>query len=215
MPRQHTNIFVYTAGLFTNIEHVISVGVAGAVPHFTDYSRHVKLGDVVVSYPVKTDQSSYVHCQAINKSTDPGIYEFDTRTWRSENGPFVQSLKQLNSGFQTDSYINSTIEQYIKDGQRLLRNEDGIIFERPGPKTDRLYMEDEYGEKVHIEHPKPQRLAKVSRDGQPRIHYGVPAGGKHVACDYQMRLQFADMHDVLCFDGDAHSVLENVAKLAM
>lgn len=27
------------------------VGVGGGVPHYTDYARHVRLGDVVVSSP--------------------------------------------------------------------------------------------------------------------------------------------------------------------
>lgn len=27
------------------------VGVGGGVPHYTDYARHVRLGDVVVSTP--------------------------------------------------------------------------------------------------------------------------------------------------------------------
>jgi len=26
------------------------VGVAGGVPHYTDYKKHVRLGDVVISY---------------------------------------------------------------------------------------------------------------------------------------------------------------------
>jgi hypothetical protein len=30
---------------------VFLVGVGGGVPHYTDYSKHVRLGDVVASYP--------------------------------------------------------------------------------------------------------------------------------------------------------------------
>lgn len=31
------------------VEHVFIVGVGGGIPHFTDYYKHVRLGDVVVS----------------------------------------------------------------------------------------------------------------------------------------------------------------------
>lgn len=38
-------------GTFQAVEFVILVGVGGGVPHYTDSSRHVRLGDVVVSSP--------------------------------------------------------------------------------------------------------------------------------------------------------------------
>lgn len=37
-------------GTFQKVEHVILVGVGGGVPHFTDYNKHVRLGDVVISH---------------------------------------------------------------------------------------------------------------------------------------------------------------------
>lgn len=36
-------------GTFQKVDYVFIVGVAGGVPHFTDYNKHVRLGDVVVS----------------------------------------------------------------------------------------------------------------------------------------------------------------------
>ena len=36
-------------GTFQGVEHVFIVGVGGAVPHYTDFDRHVRLGDVVIS----------------------------------------------------------------------------------------------------------------------------------------------------------------------
>ena len=38
------------------VEHVFVVGTACGVPHFTDYARHVRLGDVVVSAPPSEQQ---------------------------------------------------------------------------------------------------------------------------------------------------------------
>lgn len=36
-------------GTFQKVDFVFLVGVAGGVPHYTDYKKHVRLGDVVVS----------------------------------------------------------------------------------------------------------------------------------------------------------------------
>ncbi len=43
-------------GTFGGVEHVFLVGAASAVPHFTDFDQHVRLGDVVVSAPPSKDQ---------------------------------------------------------------------------------------------------------------------------------------------------------------
>lgn len=38
-------------GTFQNVDYVFLVGVAGGVPHYTDFNKHVRLGDVVVTCP--------------------------------------------------------------------------------------------------------------------------------------------------------------------
>ena len=43
-------------GTFQAVEKVFLVGVGGAVPHFTDFAKHVRLGDVVLSAPTNNDQ---------------------------------------------------------------------------------------------------------------------------------------------------------------
>lgn len=40
-------------GTFQKVDYVFLVGVGGGVPHYTDYNKHVRLGDVVVSCPLK------------------------------------------------------------------------------------------------------------------------------------------------------------------
>jgi len=49
------------AGTFGDVEHVLLVGVCGAVPHYTDYYNHVRLGDLVISMPNKMGQL-YIYC---------------------------------------------------------------------------------------------------------------------------------------------------------
>ena len=38
-------------GTFQKVDYVFLIGTGGGVPHFTDYNKHVRLGDVVVSAP--------------------------------------------------------------------------------------------------------------------------------------------------------------------
>lgn len=37
-------------GTFQKVDYVFIVGVAGGIPHYTDFKKHVRLGDVVISY---------------------------------------------------------------------------------------------------------------------------------------------------------------------
>lgn len=44
------NSIFFIVGTFQKVEHVFVCGAGGGVPHYTDYDKHVKLGDVVVSH---------------------------------------------------------------------------------------------------------------------------------------------------------------------
>ena len=50
------SVWFSVAGTFQAVDYVILVGVGGGIPHYTDYSRHVRLGDVVVSSPISTNK---------------------------------------------------------------------------------------------------------------------------------------------------------------
>lgn len=43
------NTMTRLLGTFQKIDYVFIVGVAGGIPHYTDYKKHVRLGDVVIS----------------------------------------------------------------------------------------------------------------------------------------------------------------------
>jgi hypothetical protein len=46
-----TSLFILPHLYLQAVEHVFIVGVGGGVPHYTDYARHVRLGDVVLAAP--------------------------------------------------------------------------------------------------------------------------------------------------------------------
>lgn len=58
--RKHLRIkhFLFP-GTFQKVDYVILVGVGGGVPHYTDYKKHVRLGDVVISHT--TDEKRYLN----------------------------------------------------------------------------------------------------------------------------------------------------------
>ena len=58
------------AGTFGDVEHVLLVGVAGGVPHYTDYYKHVRLGDIVYSTP-NDKNNLYIFCDKVPPTEHP------------------------------------------------------------------------------------------------------------------------------------------------
>lgn len=57
-------------GTFQKVDYVFIVGVAGGIPHYTDYKKHVRLGDVVVSSNASVDPQPFnMNGNGINKGT--------------------------------------------------------------------------------------------------------------------------------------------------
>jgi hypothetical protein len=50
-------------GTFQQVQHVFLIGCAGGVPHYTDATKHVRRGDIVVGYPNEED---YVYGNLFN-----------------------------------------------------------------------------------------------------------------------------------------------------
>lgn len=56
-------------GIFQDIEHVFLVGVAGGVPHYADFYKHSRRGDIVVS-AANTHGHMYVYCEKITERVE-------------------------------------------------------------------------------------------------------------------------------------------------
>ncbi len=61
------------------MEHVLLVGVGGGVPHYTDYARHVRLGDVVLSGVGTTASFIYQQCDSAKVKRPNEKLERNTR----------------------------------------------------------------------------------------------------------------------------------------
>lgn len=76
--------FMYT-GTFQKVDFVFLVGVGGGVPHYTDYNKHVRLGDVVISHPTPyNNKYTYVYCESA-KMSENGNYHFETKEYCPPN----------------------------------------------------------------------------------------------------------------------------------
>lgn len=78
-------IFRSRTGTFQKVDYVFLVGVGGGVPHYTDYNKHVRLGDVVISHPTPLNKKyTYVYCESA-KMSESGDYHFETKEYCPPN----------------------------------------------------------------------------------------------------------------------------------
>lgn len=90
------------------------VGVGGGVPHYTDYNRHVRLGDVVVSHPTPINKKYvYVYCESA-KMNENGNYHFETKEYCPPNLGLQEIAVNLK---QQVSELTCTFRRY---NQRLI-----------------------------------------------------------------------------------------------
>ena len=168
-------------GTFQCVEYVFLVGVAGAVPHYTDFDRHVRLGDVVMASPPNQGQRFiYQLCENV-KEKPSGEIQFETKSWC----PIDLGLQDLQSSLldkttDDDGHRQPWMNFYQEGLGELCRNRrsdneedstDGLGFvdegwRRPDSESDKLYMSMGGGDVIEVGHPTP-------RDGQLDPRYDV------------------------------------------
>ncbi|KAK0182214.1 hypothetical protein PV327_000375 [Microctonus hyperodae] len=106
--------------MFQKVDYVFLVGVGGGIPHYTDYNKHVRLGDVVISYPSPMNKKYvYVYCEGAKLNGD-GSYHFDTK----EYCPVNLGLQDLALNLKSQSEKESTApwQMYLKEGLLKILN---------------------------------------------------------------------------------------------
>lgn len=213
-------------GTFQAVEHVFLVGVAGAVPHYTDFEKHVRLGDVVMATPPigQGQQFIYQFCQSVKEKSN-GEVQFETKSWCPVDlglQDIQQSLVQkFNSKGCFEEYNLPWLRHY-KEGLAVLCDHepeddtDGLGFVddgwlRPSGDTDKLYMSMGGGDIIEVGHPTPRDGQFDPRHkGQPMLHVGPVASGKSIALDDQLRQEYASRNGILAFDSDLETVVESI-----
>jgi len=202
-------------GTFQGVEYVLIVGVGGGVPHYTDYSRHVRLGDVVLSSPnasLSGQRFIYQYCQTA-RLRDGGEVEFETKSWC----PPENTLQQIARMVVEDGYCGEGPTAWLANYTSALAELSGPDEEassewsRPPADTDKLYMSLGGGDMIEVGHPAPAApLDDPRQAGLPVIHLGPVAAGRGVSLDDQLRQEFAYKNGILAYDSELDSVVESV-----
>ncbi|XP_033225188.1 uncharacterized protein LOC117178070 [Belonocnema kinseyi] len=196
-------------GTFQKVDFVFLVGVGGGVPHYTDYVKHVKLGDVIISHPTPLNKPYvYVYCENA-KMNEAGDYHFETKEYCPSNLCLQEIAANLKN--QAENNPNPPWQTYMLEGLKALGSQTEHDFKAPSPETDKLYMA--IGDKgvIEVAHPTaPQDSANIRTDGCARIHLSPVASGRQIARDDQLRQKFASRFGALAFDGEMDAVVESI-----
>lgn len=193
-------------GTFNKIQHVFLVGVGGSVPDYDDASKHVRLGDIVVSIPTGSKKYQYVHCEKVDYLHRTDEYSFNVKEWSCSEDTLQKVVQKFKVNVESSTESERPWDVYLEEASERLKAEESN-FHRPFINTDRLYYTNPDGTVVEVEHPKGD---KHYFEGRTNVRFGAIAGGKHVAKDSKLRKVFARLYDVRAYDSEADAVLESL-----
>ncbi|XP_037937714.1 uncharacterized protein LOC119671243 isoform X4 [Teleopsis dalmanni] len=188
-------------GTFQKVDYVFIVGVAGGVPHYTDYKKHVRLGDVVISYVDKQRA-------LMNTKEKPYVYVYKTGEDVKTYFPINDSLQHIAESLQANMESRRPWDTYLKDGLNVLMQKTESDFNRPAANTDKLFMNIGNNEVIEVAHP----IAADSVDGLPktRLHLGPIGSGRDLVRSDNLRMEFAKKYGLLATDVEMSSVLDSI-----
>ncbi|XP_076242868.1 uncharacterized protein LOC143184488 isoform X2 [Calliopsis andreniformis] len=196
-------------GTFQKVDFVFLIGIGGGVPHYTDYNKHVRLGDVVISYPTPLNKKYiYVYCESA-KTNENGDYHFETKEYCPPNLCLQDIAANLKE--QSENETNPPWQTYLRSSLDILNNQTEHDFKAPPPESDKLYMAIGERDVIEVAHPTaPSDATNKRMDGCPRIHLAPVASGRHIARDDQLRQKFAARFGALAFDAEMDAVVESI-----
>lgn len=185
------------------------VGVAGGIPHYTDYRKHVRLGDVVVSAPLAERSSGTTMTNGYGNEHKPYCYVFV-----NEDGdvkkyfPINPCLQNLATSLQ--SHEQKPWEEYLSDGASDLQAKIENDFTRPAANTDKLYMNIGNRDLIEVAHPTPVDGENGDGPVATRIHLGPIGSGRDLVKADQLRIEFAKQYGLLATDVEMNAVLDSI-----
>lgn len=192
-------------GTFQKVDYVFLIGVGGGVPHFTDYNKHVRLGDVVVSCPTTSQKFVYLYCDKAMEKESGGL-EFETRGYV----PTSLVLQDIAADIQEDG--EEEWIQAAEEGMQILGDAEGVDFTRPPQSSDKLFMAIGEKDVIEVAHPAPPEShhPKQARRMESRVHMGAIAGGRAVSKEDYVRQELAARLGILAYDSEFDAVLESI-----
>ncbi|XP_059618707.1 uncharacterized protein LOC132263125 isoform X3 [Phlebotomus argentipes] len=202
-------------GTFQKVDYVFIVGVAGGVPHYTDFRKHVRLGDVVVSHPDIKRNSVLENGHSNPWGDDQFVYVYNSRVREVKTYfPVNPCLQQIAKYLQMQ-HVKKPWETYLKDGLRHLQERTTNDFTRPAANTDKLYMNIGNRDVIEVAHPQqnPQDAQGDATDaGGPltRVHLGPIGSGSDQIKSDTLRTEFSKTFGLLATDIEMSSVLDSI-----
>lgn len=189
-------------GTFQKVDYVFIVGVAGGVPHYTDYKKHVRLGDVVISYVDKNKA-------LLGRTEKPYVYVYSSGEDLKTYFPVNDCLQQIAENLQSSMESKRPWEEYLKDGLKNLSMKTDTDFNRPALNTDKLFMNIGNNEVIEVAHP---ISGEDVVDGLPRsrLHLGPIGSGRDLVRNDSLRMNFVKNHGLLATDVEMSSVLDSI-----
>uniref|UniRef100_A0A1L8DCN3 DED domain-containing protein n=1 Tax=Nyssomyia neivai TaxID=330878 RepID=A0A1L8DCN3_9DIPT len=202
-------------GTFQKVDYVFIVGVAGGVPHYTDYRKHVRLGDVVISHPDIKRTSVLENGHSNPWGDDQFVYVYNSRGREVKTYFPVNPCLQEIAKYLQMQHVKKPWENYLKDGLKHLQERTINDFTRPAANTDKLYMNIGNRDVIEVAHPqqKPHDAPEDAIDaGGPltRVHLGpIGSGSDHIKSD-TLRTEFSRTFGLLATDIEMSSVLDSI-----
>ncbi|XP_015380168.1 PREDICTED: uncharacterized protein LOC107173931 isoform X2 [Diuraphis noxia] len=198
------NAITRLLGTFQKVEHVFVCGAGGGVPHYTNYDKHVKLGDVVVSHCGNNQKAVYTYCKNVtNENGDvkfhchqysPKIFDLQIAAMKLQT-----EVKSIDKKPLWDIYLSEGLSKIEKQ-----KTDNESDFNRPPADSDKLQMYIGGTELIEITHPicndKDNNLGT-------RLHVGPIGGGQSAISNAFTRQKFAAEYKLLAMDSEFDSVM--------
>uniref|UniRef100_A0A182P8K0 Winged helix-turn-helix domain-containing protein n=1 Tax=Anopheles epiroticus TaxID=199890 RepID=A0A182P8K0_9DIPT len=210
-------------GTFQKVDYVFIVGVAGGIPHYTDYRRHVRLGDVVIAAAAQepalaNGNGPKPYCYVYSGAAASGLGEVK-RYYPADDGLQVIARTLVQNDDGKKPWL-----QYVQEGLQQLSGRGGHAehdFARPAPNTDKLYMNIGNKNVIEVAHPIAQPVDggeggdDTDANGAPvphqtRLHAGPIGSGYDLVRSDSARTEYAQAYQLLATDSEMNSVLDSI-----
>jgi nucleoside phosphorylase len=195
------------------VEHVILVGCAGGVPHYSDYTKHPRRGDIIVSFPDSDNQLAdpnqeefvYAHFELEKTQT---VNRIISRSWMPASMDLYKIVNNIKKTYNPRLNKIYPWENYLEEGIKALYNEE---LDCRRPAEDKLFFTVGDRNVIEVNHPEdPNGLSDRRQFGQPTLRFGRIGGGERVVKDESLRHTLSEQYGILCFDSDIDQVMESI-----
>lgn len=197
-------------GTFQKVDYVFIVGVAGGIPHYTDYKKHVRLGDVVISSLDPSRQHLTNGDTPKAKADKPYCYVFSNGEEFKTYFPVNPCLQGIAKSLEVHAEGKKPWETYFNEGLTHLKDKIENDFTRPAANTDKLYMNIGNRDVIEVQHPQPQDTTDAKEFPTMRLHLGPIGSGFDLIKSDTLRTEFAKKHGLLATDVELNSVLDSI-----